>query len=153
MQNQCYQFKKKKYIIVNILWYLWVISSVTIRVMVFSATFNNILFILTRSVFSVEETGVPGYNHQPVASHLQTLSYNVWSCSYGTNVVGFTTTYAKSVSITTYVVSSNPAHGEAYSIQHYMIKFVSDLRQVGGYIRVLRFLPPKKRTARRHAQC
>ena len=38
-------------------------------------------------------------------------------------------------------------HGEAYSIQHYMIKFVSDLRQVGGYIRVLRFLPPKKRTA------
>ena len=47
--------------------------------MVFSATFNNILFILTRSVFSVEETGVPGYNHQPVASHLQTLSYNVVS--------------------------------------------------------------------------
>ena len=71
--------KRKKYIIVNILWYLWVISSVTIRVMVFSATFNNILFILTRTVFSVEETGVPGYNHQPVASHLQTLSYNVVS--------------------------------------------------------------------------
>ena len=27
----------------------------------------------------VEETGVPGENHQPVASHLQTLSYNVVS--------------------------------------------------------------------------
>jgi hypothetical protein len=25
-------------------------------------------------------------------------------------------------------VSSNPAHGEVYSIQHYKIKFVSDLR-------------------------
>ena len=34
----------------------------------------------------------------------------------------------KSVPITTKVVSSNPAHGEVYSIQHYVIKFVSDLR-------------------------
>ena len=25
-------------------------------------------------------------------------------------------------------MSSNPAHGEVYSIQHYVIKFVSDLR-------------------------
>jgi hypothetical protein len=33
----------------------------------------------------------------------------------------------QSVPITTKVVSSNPAHGEVYSIQHYMIKFVSDL--------------------------
>jgi hypothetical protein len=24
-------------------------------------------------------------------------------------------------------------HGEVYSIQHYLIKFVSDLRQVGGF--------------------
>ena len=30
-------------------------------------------------------------------------------------------------------MSSNPAHGEVYSIQHYVIKFVSDLRQVGGF--------------------
>ena len=28
--------------------------------------------------------------------------------------------------ITTYVVKSNPAHGEVYSIQHYLIKFVID---------------------------
>ena len=48
-------------------------------------------------------------------------------------VVGFTTTYCmQSVSITTEVVSLNPAHGEVYSIQHYVLKFVSDLRQVGG---------------------
>jgi hypothetical protein len=32
------------------------------------------------------------------------------------------------VTITTKVVSSNPAHGKVYSIQHYVIKFVSDLR-------------------------
>ena len=29
--------------------------------------------------------------------------------------------------ITTNVVSSNPAHGEVYSIQHYVMKFASDL--------------------------
>ena len=32
------------------------------------------------------------------------------------------------VPITTKVVSSNPAHGDMNSIQHYVIKFVSDLR-------------------------
>jgi len=46
----------------------------------------------------------------------------------------------QSVSITTEVVSSNPADGEVYSIQHYVIKFVSDLRQVGGFLRVLRII-------------
>jgi len=32
----------------------------------------------------------------------------------------------QSVPITTKVVSSNPVHGEMYSIQHCVIKFVSD---------------------------
>jgi hypothetical protein len=40
----------------------------------------------------------------------------------------------QSVCITTKVVSLNPAHGKVYSIQHYVIKFVSDLRQVGGIL-------------------
>ena len=53
----------------------------------------------------------------------------------------------QSVPITTNVVSENPAYGEEYSIQHYMIKFVSDLGQVGGFLRVLRFPPPIKLTA------
>ena len=35
--------------------------------------------------------------------------------------------------ITSYFVSSNPAHGEAYSIHHYVIKFVSNLRQVSDF--------------------
>ena len=39
----------------------------------------------------------------------------------------------QSVPITTDAVSLNPTHGEVYSIQHYVIKFVSDLRQVGGW--------------------
>jgi predicted phosphoadenosine phosphosulfate sulfurtransferase len=38
------------------------------------------------------------------------------------------------VPITTEVVSSNPVHGEVYSIQHYKIKFVSDRSVVfSGY--------------------
>jgi hypothetical protein len=33
---------------------------------------------------------------------------------------------------------------DLYSIQHYVIKFVSDLGQVGGFIRVLSLPPPMK---------
>jgi hypothetical protein len=40
----------------------------------------------------------------------------------------------QSVLITTTVVGSNPAHGEVYLIQHYMINFVSDLWQVSGFL-------------------
>jgi len=48
-------------------------------VMVFNATFNNISVISWRSALLVEETGVFGENHRPVASHWQTLSQNVVS--------------------------------------------------------------------------
>jgi hypothetical protein len=54
--------------------------------------------------------------------------------------------HAKSVPITTNVVSLNPADGEVYSIQHYVIQFVSDLRQVDGFLQVFRFPPPIKLT-------
>jgi hypothetical protein len=43
------------------------------------------------------------------------------------------TNFMQSASITTNVVSSNPAQAM------YVIKFVSDLRQVGGFLLVLRF--------------
>jgi hypothetical protein len=39
----------------------------------------------------------------------------------------------QAVPITTNVVSSNPANGEVYSIQHYVIKFVSDLTGVSDH--------------------
>ena len=42
---------------------------IRVRLMVFNATFNNISVISWRSVLLVEETGVPGENHRPVASH------------------------------------------------------------------------------------
>jgi hypothetical protein len=55
--------------------------------------------------------------------------------------------FMQPVSITTKVVSSIPAHGEVYSMQQYVIKFVGDLLQVGGFLQVLRFPPPIKLTA------
>jgi hypothetical protein len=54
--------------------------------------------------------------------------------------------HEQSVSITTKVVSSNLVHGKVYSIQHYVIKFVSDLREVGGFLRILSFLHQIKLT-------
>ena len=48
------------------------------------------------------------------------------------------------VPITTKVLSSNLIHGEVYWIQHYVVKFVIDLRQVDGF---LRFPPSIKLTA------
>ena len=41
-------------------------------------------------------------------------------------------------------MSLNPVHGEVCSILHYVVKFVSDLRQVCGFLRVLQFPPPIK---------
>jgi hypothetical protein len=45
------------------------------RVMI-NTTLNNISAISWLSVLLVEETGGPGENHRPVASHRQTLSHN-----------------------------------------------------------------------------
>jgi hypothetical protein len=51
------------------------------------------------------------------------------------------------VPVITKVVNSHPAYGEVYLIQQYVIKSVSDLRQVGGFLRVLWYHPPIKVTA------
>ena len=53
----------------------------------------------------------------------------------------------QSVPIITKVVTSNATNGEVHPIQHYVIQFVYDLRQVGGFLRILRFPPPIKLTA------
>ena len=50
----------------------------------------------------------------------------------------------QSVPITTTVMNLNSAHGEVHSIKNYVLMFVSDLRQVGGF---LRFLPSITMTA------
>ena len=52
----------------------------------------------------------------------------------------------QSVPIKAKVVSTNPVHGKVCSIQQYVIKFFSDLREVGDFLWVLRFPPPIKVT-------
>jgi hypothetical protein len=76
----------------------------------------------------------------PITVSLCYLSCRRGRCVRDHMIVG----YVQSVPIATKVVSSNPVHGEVYSIQQYVIKFVSDLRQVSGF---LQFPPPIKLTA------
>ena len=66
----------------------------------------------------------------------------VWSWSYGSWIYNYLWNPS-----TTKVVSHNPVNGEVYSMQHYVIKFVSDLQQVVGFLRVFRFPQPIKLTA------
>ena len=54
--------------------------------------------------------------------------------------------HIQSVPIITKDGSSNPAHYKVYSIQHYVIQIVNDLRQVSAFLQELRFLPPIKLT-------
>jgi len=48
------------------------------------------------------------------------------------------------VLITTKVLSLNPGQARVYKIQHFVIKFVSDLRLEVGFLWVLQFPPPIK---------
>jgi hypothetical protein len=59
-------------------------------------------------------------------------------------VVGFTTTYAISAYHRWFCEFESRS---GRSVQHYVIKFVSDLCQVGGFLRVLQFPPQIKLTA------
>jgi hypothetical protein len=96
-----------------------------------SSTFNNISVIFWRSVLLVEETGVPGENDQPVASHWQTArTHTCWRMFLHTkydlyiilvyihyipeflqtilSMLNIKDRYIESMPITTKVVSSNP---------------------------------------------
>jgi hypothetical protein len=44
-------------------------KEVRVKVMLFNATFNNISVISWWSALLLDETGVPGENHRPAASH------------------------------------------------------------------------------------
>ena len=61
------------------------------------------------------------------------------SCGRDRMVVGVTTIFAymKSVPIPT-------EYRPGRNIQHHVIKFVRNLRQVGGFLRIFRFPPPIK---------
>ena len=56
--------------------------------------------------------------------------------------------HVQSVLVTIKNVRFTPPHGQVHSIQHYVIKFVCELPHVGGFLWVLRFIPPIKLTDR-----
>ena len=62
-------------------------------------------------------------------------------------VFGFTTTYAIGDYHHLCCEFESRSWRGVQNVQHYVIKFVSDLRQVGGFLRALRFPPPIKQTA------
>jgi hypothetical protein len=68
-----------------------------------------------------------------------------WSSSYGSWIYNYLCNQCISpVKLRVRIPFSS---GEVYSIQYHVIKFVSDLRQVGGFHRVLLFPPSIKLTA------
>ena len=73
------------------------------------------------------------------------MVYYIYSGRRGRDrmVVGFTATYAISAY---YYTCSELKYRSGRGGQHYVIKFVSDLRHVGGFLRVLRFPPLIKLT-------
>jgi hypothetical protein len=82
-------------------------------------------------------------------SHITTLikiNINTIRCRRGRDrmLVGFKTTYAMSA-YHHWCCEFESRAGRG--VHHYVIKFVSDLRQVSGFLRVLWFPPPIKLTA------
>ena len=59
----------------------------------------------------------------------------------------FVNIHSKNIIHTSQDASSSPVYGKLYSMQQYVIKLVSDLRQVCGFLWVLWFPPPIKLTA------
>ena len=57
-----------------------------------------------------------------------------WPWSYGSWIYNYL--YNQCLSLLKMWVRT-PAHGEVYSIQHYAIKFVSELRQIGNFLMML----------------
>jgi hypothetical protein len=100
----------------------WVICLCLITLLHYLMDYNNFLVISTNILLLIK------FLHYKKKIRDPSWSYGRWiytTCAISTN-------HHK-------VVSSIPANGEVYFIQHYVIKFVSDLRQVGGFLWVLRF--------------
>ena len=60
----------------------WSYKATCMGVMVINTDLNNIWAISWQPILLVEETGVPGENHRPVASYWQTLSHNIVSSTH-----------------------------------------------------------------------
>jgi hypothetical protein len=132
------------------------------RVMVLNATFNNISVISWKSVLLVEETRVPRENHWPATSHWPTLSNNVVSstpkvlktCYYDLIMICFFFVIFLYILLNKFHITNIRWYTNTVILlitprsrdTTLCDKFVSDLREIGGFLRVLRFPPPIKLT-------
>ena len=98
-----------------------------------------------KTAISKNGKALPG-NRKSMDLHIQSLIILCkWRGHRGRDrmVVGFTIIYAISAyHHWCFGFDTRSRRG----VQHYVINFVSDLRRVGGYLRVLRFPPPIKLT-------
>jgi hypothetical protein len=129
--------------------------------MVFNSTFYDISVVSWRSVLLVEETGVNRENHRPAVSHWQTFfhTYSVY-LSFITDVKPiiykhYILRHCTNIVCIFYKIKNLLL---IYNLMWWfflylkyiallftmvdMIKFVSDLRQVCGFLCSLRFPPP-----------
>ena len=83
------------------------------RFMVFNATFNNISVISWRSVLLVEETGIPGENHRPVARNWQTLSHLTMNGVQTHNFVVIGTDFTGSCKSNYHTIANTMAHAKS----------------------------------------
>ena len=119
----------------------------------FTVNRSNQFFIEKQSSYQTEtrrtNRTTVGYRrwmlYRQEKSHIALSVGPSWSRSCGM-LVGFTTTCTISA-YHHWRCEFELRSGEVYSIQHYVIKFVNDLRQVCGFNQVLRFPPPIKPTA------
>jgi hypothetical protein len=134
--------------------YCYLINSVISRLYFKSQVYNesvNLIFPWLLGIIQIHflfrDATFIWLNSRSITLYMQTFCFTILFSS-GVHdggrdrmVVGFTTTYAISA-YHHWCCKFESRSGEVYSIQCYVIKFVSDLRQVVGFLQVLRFPPP-----------
>ena len=119
---------------------------------VFNYTFlvkieENSWFFMSTNFVSCEKPLYSSGEHSPHPTKSYMFGFLRRSARRGRDrmAVGFTTTFYAVSAYHHWCCEFESRSGRG--VQHYVIKFVSDLRQVGGFLQVLRFPPPIKLTA------
>jgi hypothetical protein len=97
-----------------------------------ATVFNGVLDVTYKSDVSLV----------PIKGQLQLKFNQIYTNSINEHIFNFINLQlpVQSLPITTDVMSSNAVHGEMYTVQHCVIKFVSYLRQIGVSFQVLRLV-------------
>jgi len=142
--HTCPIVKKEKSYFLQLWWYLYGLEDtralyISLGCIVFNSLNNYLPFLCFIRKGPVSEDCVNEFERK--ISFLTRHAYISTSRS-----IHFTRQW-QTVPITTNVASSNPTQAICTRYNIMLIKFVSDLRQVGGFLWVLRFPPPIKLTS------